>query len=457
MSQKIIPNKILKRIKKLRDIINYHRHLYHNQDREEISAEALDSLKDELFKIEEQYPQLIMPDSPTQRIGGEPLKEFKKIKHKVRQWSFNDAFSEEDIKNFDKRVKRFLKSETDNYINPAYISELKIDGLKIVLEYEKGKLKTAATRGDGVFGEDITLNIKMIKSIPLTLRRNINIIVEGEVWLGKKSFDILNKKRKEKNKPLFANPRNAAAGSIRQLDPKIVSERNLDSFIYDIASSSEETPDTQFEELKFLQELGFKVNKHFKFCEDIEGGIDFWKFWKNKACDEDYLIDGVVIKVNKREYQEAIGYTGKAPRFAIAFKFPAEQVTTIIEDITLQVGRTGVLTPVARLRPVSIAGSVVSRATLHNEDEIRRLDVRIGDTVILQKAGDVIPDIVSVVKELRTGKEKRKFYHFVSKKAFDVADLGPKVIDLLLEENLISEYADIFKLKKTDLINLPRF
>src|SRR3990167_22506 len=310
MSQKIIPNKILKRIKKLKDIIDYHRHLYHNQDREEISAEALDSLKDELFKIEEQYPELITPDSPTQRIAGEPLKEFKKIKHKVRQWSFNDAFSEEDIKNFDKRVKRFLKSETDNDINPAYISELKIDGLKIVLEYEKGKLKTAATRGDGVFGEDITLNIKTIKSIPLILRRDINIIVEGEVWLGKKNFDILNKKRKEKNEPLFANPRNAAAGSIRQLNSKIVSERNLDSFIYDIASSSEGIPDTQFEELKFLQELGFKVNKHFKF--------------------------------------------------------PAEQVTTIIEDITLQVGRTGVLTPVARLRPVSIAGSVVSRATLHN-------------------------------------------------------------------------------------------
>ena len=495
MSQKIIPNKILKRIKKLKDIIDYHRHLYHNQDREEISAEALDSLKDELFKIEEQYPELITPDSPTQRIAGEPLKEFKKIKHKVRQWSFNDAFSEEDIKNFDKRVKRFLKSETDNDINPAYVSELKIDGLKIVLEYEKGKLKTAATRGDGVFGEDITLNIKMIKSIPLTLRRNINIIVEGEVWLGKKSFDILNKKRKEKNKPLFANPRNAAAGSIRQLDPKIVSERNLDSFIYDIASSSEETPDTQFEELKFLQELGFKVNKHFKFCEDIEGGIDFWKFWKNKACDEDYLIDGVVIKVNKREYQEAIGYTGKAPRFAIAFKFPAEQVTTIIEDITLQVGRTGVLTPVARLRPVSIAGSVVSRATLHNEDEIRRLDVRIGDTVILQKAGDVIPDIVSILKEMRDGKEKkfrfpkkvsacggdgsiektqgfsayrcvnrnsfaqqkRKFEYFVSKKAFDIKGLGPKIIAHLMEKNLISEFDDIFTLKKGDLLELEGF
>jgi len=489
MSQKNIPSKILERIKKLRNTIDYHRHLYHTENREEISAEALDSLKEELFKIEEQYPKLITHNSPTQRIAGKPLKEFKKVKHKVKQWSFNDAFSEEDVKNFDKRVKRFLKSETGNDVNPTYVSELKIDGLKIVLEYEKGKLKTAATRGDGDIGEDITLNIKTIESIPLILRKDIDIIVEGEVWLGKKSFDILNKKRKEKGESLFANPRNTAAGSIRQLDPKIVYERNLDSFIYDIASLSERMPATQFEELKLLRELGFNVNKHFKLCEDIEGVIDFWKFWKNKARGEDYPIDGVVIKVNKREYQEVIGYTGKAPRFAIAFKFPAEQVATVIEDITLQVGRTGILTPVAHLRPVSIAGSVVSRATLHNEDEIRRLDVRIGDTIILQKAGDVIPDIVSTLKEMRTGKEKkfkfpkkvsacggdgtieriqgqsayrcinknsfnqqkRKFEYFVSKKVFDIKGLGPKIITRLMEKNLISEFDDIFTLKAGDL------
>ena len=495
MSQKNIPSKILERIKKLRNTIDYHRHLYHTENREEISAEALDSLKEELFKIEEQYPKLITHNSPTQRIAGKPLKEFKKVKHKVKQWSFNDAFSEEDVKNFDKRVKRFLKSETGNDVNPTYVSELKIDGLKIVLEYEKGKLKTAATRGDGDIGEDITLNIKTIESIPLILRKDIDIIVEGEVWLGKKSFDILNKKRKEKGELLFANPRNTAAGSIRQLDPKIVYERNLDSFIYDIASLSERMPATQFEELKLLRELGFNVNKHFKLCEDIEGVIDFWKFWKNKARGEDYPIDGVVIKVNKREYQEVIGYTGKAPRFAIAFKFPAEQVTTVIEDITLQVGRTGVLTPVAHLRPVSIAGSVVSRATLHNEDEIRRLDVRIGDTIILQKAGDVIPDIVSTLKEMRTGKEKkfkfpkkvsacggdgtieriqgqsayrcinknsfnqqkRKFEYFVSKKVFDIKGLGPKIITRLMEKNLISEFDDIFTLKAGDLLELEGF
>ena len=495
MSQKNIPSKILERIKKLRNTIDYHRHLYHTENREEISAEALDSLKEELFKIEEQYPKLITHNSPTQRIAGKPLKEFKKVKHKVKQWSFNDAFSEEDVKNFDKRVKRFLKSETGNDVNPTYVSELKIDGLKIVLEYEKGKLKTAATRGDGDIGEDITLNIKTIESIPLILRKDIDIIVEGEVWLGKKSFDILNKKRKEKGESLFANPRNTAAGSIRQLDPKIVYERNLDSFIYDIASLSERMPATQFEELKLLRELGFNVNKHFKLCEDIEGVIDFWKFWKNKARGEDYPIDGVVIKVNKREYQEVIGYTGKAPRFAIAFKFPAEQVTTVIEDITLQVGRTGILTPVAHLRPVSIAGSVVSRATLHNEDEIRRLDVRIGDTIILQKAGDVIPDIVSTLKEMRTGKEKkfkfpkkvsacggdgtieriqgqsayrcinknsfnqqkRKFEYFVSKKVFDIKGLGPKIITRLMEKNLISEFDDIFTLKAGDLLELEGF
>lgn len=481
-----------KRIRKLREVIEHHRYLYHVLDKQEISDEALDSLKYELAQIEEEYPDLITPDSPTQRVAGEPLKEFKKIPHKVPQWSFNDAFTKEDIYNFDARVKRMLASSL-GAVAPTYVCELKIDGLKVVLTYEKGKLQTAATRGDGKIGEDVTHNIRTIESIPLKLKKEINMIVEGEVWMGKKELERLNKERRKREEPLFANPRNVAAGTIRQLDPKITASRRLEAFIYDIAYSEKGVPDNQFSELEELVKLGFKVNKYFRYCKNIEEVVDYWKEWKNKSQKEDYWIDGIVIKVNEKAYQDALGYTGKAPRFAIAFKFPAEQVTTVVEDIVLQVGRTGVVTPVAHLRPVSVAGSTVSRATLHNEDEIRRLDVRVGDTVIIQKAGDVIPDIVKVLTEMRTGKEKsfifpktveacggpieripgqaahrcvnknssaqlrRKFYHFVGKSAFDIDGCGPKVIDLLMDNNLLSSYDDIFTLKTGDLIDLPRF
>ena len=488
------PIEIKERAEKLRKIIEKHSHLYYVLDKPEIEDTAYDSLIEELRKLEEEFPEIKTETSPTQRVGGEPLKEFKKVKHAVAQWSFNDAFSKEDMVDFDKRVKNFLRKEFGKEISPTYTCELKIDGLKVVFEYEKGVLKRAATRGDGVTGEDVTSNIKTIKSVPLRLLEPIDVIAEGEVWLGKNNFEKLNKERAKNGEMLFANPRNAAAGTIRQLDPKIVAERKLDSFIYDIAQSKE-TPDFQFDELKYLQKIGFKVNKNFKLCQNIKEVIDYWKLWQNKKDREDYLIDGVVVKVNEAKYQKALGYTGKAPRFAIAFKFPAEQVTTVVEDIVLQVGRTGVLTPVAHLRPVLVAGSVVSRATLHNEDEIKRLDVRIGDTVILQKAGDVIPDIVSVVKEMRTGKEKefvwplhvqdcggdgsieriqgqaawrcknknsfiqkkRRLYHFAGKHAFDIDGLGPKIIDALLNAELISNSFDIFTLKKGDLLALPRF
>ncbi len=489
------PKEVIERLTKLRETIEHHRYLYHVLDREEISAEALDSLKDELVKIEEKYPELITPDSPSQRVAGEPLPEFKKVTHKVAQWSFADAFTEEDIFDFDIRVKKMLRQSLGRDVSPSYAVELKIDGLKIVLDYVDGLLQTAATRGDGRVGEDVTANVKTIQSVPLRLKENIDVIVEGEVWLGKKGLADLNKQRTKSGEALFANPRNAAAGSIRQLDSKIVAERKLETFIYDIARIENDDTKTQIQELELLKKLGFKVNSHFQKCESINEVISFWKEWQKRAKREDYLLDGVVVKVNEKEYQEALGFTGKSPRFAIAFKFPAEQVTTTVIDIKLQVGRTGVITPVAVLRPVSVAGSVVSRATLHNEDEIKRLDVRIGDTVILQKAGDVIPDIVSVVKEMRTGKEKifefpefvpecggdcriervpgqvayrcvnknsasqhrRKLYHFVSKKAFDIDGLGPRIIDELLDENVISSYEDIFTLKKGDLIDLPRF
>jgi DNA ligase (NAD+) len=355
-------------------------------------------------------------------------------------------------------------------------------------------LKTAATRGNGKVGEDVTMNVRTIESVPLRLAKEADIVAEGEVWLGSKELKRINQEREKKGEALFANPRNVAAGTIRQLDSKVVASRRLDVFMYDIAKYGG-TPENQMEELEELKRLGFKVNPHFELAHGMNEVIEYWKKWQKKAKKEDYWIDGVVVKVNERKYQEALGYTGKAPRFAIAFKFPAEQVTTVVEDIVLQVGRTGVLTPVAHLRPVSVAGSTVSRATLHNEDEIKRLDVRIGDTVILQKAGDVIPDIVSVMKEMRTGKEKpykfpthvpacggdgriermpgeaawrcvnknsfeqqkRKFYHFVSKHAFDIEHMGPKNIDLLLEHGLIANFDDIFSLKRGDLLSLPRF
>lgn len=486
---------IIERLEKLKEAIEKYRYEYHVLDKSSISPEALDSLKRELVEIEIKNPELVTPDSPTQRVAGASLPEFEKVAHKVPQWSFNDAFTEEDIRNFDERVRKRLKLESEKKFNLEYVCELKIDGLKIVLEYEKGILVRAATRGDGKVGENVTQNIRTIESVPLKLRRPAALIVEGEVWLAKSQFQKLNAKQKKQGEPEFANPRNIAAGSIRQLDPKITAARQLDVFVYDLASSGELLPPTQFEELKYLEELGFKVNKHRQLCRNIEEVIGFWREWQKRASKEDYLIDGVVVKINERKLQEALGYTGKAPRWGIAFKFPAEQVTTVVEDIIFQVGRTGVITPVASLRPVSVAGSVVSRATLHNEDEIKRLDVRIGDTVILQKAGDVIPDIVQVVKELRTEKshsflwpkkiiecggngkierikgesawrcvdknsfiiQKRRFYHFVSKHCFDIEALGPKKIDLLLAHGLISSYADIFSLKRGDVLALPRF
>ena len=486
----MIPGDVRARYEKLKELINHHRVQYHVYDREEISQAALDSLKHELSQIEAAHPSLITPDSPSQRVAGAPLPQFKKVPHKVPQWSFHDAFTSDDMREFDARVQRFLDGEV-----PTYLCELKIDGLKVVLEYEKGILKTAATRGDGTVGEDVTHNIRNIESVPLSLMRPVDIIVEGEVWMSERGLEKLNEMRAREGQPLFANPRNAAAGSIRQLDPRIAAARELDVFIYDVARTSDEFPPTQADELTYLKQLGFKVNAHSRVAASIDEVIGFWEEWKKKGRKQAYWIDGVVVKVNERRYEEQLGYTGKAPRFAIAFKFPAEQVTTVVEDIVLQVGRTGVITPVAHLSPVAVAGTVVSRATLHNEDEIRRLDVRIGDTVILQKAGDVIPDIVQVMKELRTGKEKsyvwpshvpecggdgriervpgaaawrcvnkdsfaiirRRFYNFVGKGALNIDGLGKKTIDLLLEKGLVQHYDELFTLTEGDLLPLPGF
>jgi DNA ligase (NAD+) len=490
-----VPDEVRERAEKLRKAINEYRYDFHVLNIETISQDARDSLMHELSELEAEHPSLITPDSPTQRVAGKVLEGFKKVKHKVQQWSFNDAFDEEDLKNFDERVRKFYKSETGKDILPSYTCELKIDGSHLVLEYEQGLLKTGATRGNGLVGEEVTENVKTIQSVPLRLNRDVSVIVEGEVYMPKSQFERINKEQRKMGEMEYANARNIVAGTIRQLDSKVVAGRGLSTFIYDLSLTEEKFPPTQTEELEYLDKLGFRVNKHHRLAKNIGEAIEYWKEWEVRKEKEDYLIDGVVLKLNDHQAQGVLGYTGKAPRWGIAAKFAAEQVTTIVEDITLQIGRTGVLTPVANLRPVKVAGSTVSRATLHNEDEIKRLDVRVGDTVIIQKAGDVIPDVVKVLTELRTGKEKifkfpthfplcggdggiervpgqaayrcvaknsfsqqrRKLSHFTSKHCFDIVGFGQKTVDQLLEAGLISNFDDIFKIEYGDLESLPRW
>jgi DNA ligase (NAD+) len=475
-----------KRIEKLKKEIHHHRYLYHVKDTQEISDGVLDSLKKELENLEKEFPEFLTPDSPSQRVGGRPLSKFKKVPHAVQQWSFNDAFDDSEVKEFEERTVRFLIKAGIPHPKLSYTVEPKIDGLHVVLTYKKGILVTGATRGDGVVGEDVTQNLQTIESIPLKLEQEVDIIAEGEVWLSRKQFAKINKERDKKDLPLYANPRNSAAGAIRQLDPAMTRSRKLDCYIYKL-SKGDENPATQIEALSYLKKIGFKVNPHFKKADSVKEVISYWRSWEKKKESEPYWIDGVVVKVNSGEYQNKLGYTGKAPRHALALKFAPDQTTTVVEDISVQVGRTGALTPVAHLRPVFIAGSTVRRATLHNEDEIRRLGVKIGDTVIIQKAGDIIPDVVEVLIKLRTGKEK-KFHmpmkcpmcggrvekkkdevalyclnkncfakrlagmtHFVAKGAFNIVGLGGKLIEKLMNAGLIETPADIFTVKKDDL------
>ncbi|VAW33262.1 DNA ligase (NAD(+)) [hydrothermal vent metagenome] len=486
-----IPESIRNRAEKLRKELEHHARLYYTHDAPEISDTAYDALHRELLDLEEAYPQIAKDDSVTKRIIGDVLPELVKVKHDVPQWSFNDAFSKDEVLSFDARVKKMLGSAS-----VEYDLELKIDGLKIVLTYEKGNLVRAVTRGDGVIGEDVTHNIRTISEVPKKLTRPVDIIVEGEVYLSRSGFSALNKERKKAGEHLFANPRNAAAGSLRQLDPEVASKRPMGVFIYDLARAGHVQPKTQTEELEYLAILGLPVNHEHKHVTSVEDAFAYWEKWQGPEREKvDYQIDGIVIKVENISQQEKLGYTGKAPRFAIAFKFPAEQVTTIVEDITFQVGRTGVLTPVAHLKPVLVAGTTVARATLHNEDFILEKDIRIGDTVILQKAGDIIPEIVQVLPEFRTGKEKkwtfpthsplcggdgrieripgesarrcatrgsyaeqkRKLAHFAGKSALDIDGMGTKTVSLLLENALISDFDDFFELTKDELLTLPGF
>ncbi|MFA6383605.1 MAG: NAD-dependent DNA ligase LigA [Parcubacteria group bacterium] len=507
----MITESIKNRAEKLRREIDRMRYEYHVLDKPEISDVVYDSLMRELRGLEEQYPELKTADSPSQRVGGKPLDKFQKVRHRVRQWSLDDAFDFGEVKKWEEKIQRIL-GKAENKENLDYCSEIKIDGLKVILTYEKGLLVLAATRGDGVIGENVTEQIKTIQSIPLRLKKNIDIVAVGEVWLKKSELEKINREREKRGEALFANSRNAAAGSIRQLDPKVTASRKLDSYIYDIDFLEAELPKTQVAELELLKNLGFKVNQNYKYCKNLEEVHKFFESWENKRNKQEYGIDGVVIKINSAKLQESLGYTGKSPRWALAYKFIPEKVTTIVSDIKVQVGRTGALTPVAHLNPVLVAGSTVSRATLHNEDEIRRLDVRIGDTVVIHKAGDVIPEVVEVLKNLRTGKEKifhmpktcpicggsvkreilearllstkatqrsqassrtsaahyclnkkcfaiekENIIHFVSKKGFNIDGMGEKIVEHLMGEGLISNVADIFELTTGDLEPLERF
>jgi len=486
-------NEAKNRINKLKNSLRETDYAYYVLDKPIMGDAARDSLKDELEKLEKKFPEFITSDSPTQRVGGKALGKFKKVKHGVKKYSLDDVFSWSEVIEFDARVKRFLKlPETENI---KYTCELKIDGLNITLHYNQGILDKAVTRGDGVVGEDVTHTVRTIKSVPLKLKKEANIEVGGEVYMPIASFEKLNKKQlTTNNSQKFANPRNAAAGTVRQLDPSVAAERDLRAFFYNLDSRDRSRPvRTQFELLEYLSELGLPVEEHYKKINKIEEAKGFFDSIEKLRKRLGFGIDGIVIKVNDMNWQERLGRTAKHVRWACAYKFAAEQATTKVLDISVQVGRTGKLTPVAILEPVVVAGSTVSRATLHNEDEIKRLGLKIGDTVIVQKAGDVIPDIVEVLTKLRTGHEKsfkmpdkcpicnssvrrqageadhyctnkkcfsvqkRGLYHFVSRHAFDIDGMGPKIIDSLLDAGLIKDAADIFTLKVGDLEPLERF
>jgi DNA ligase (NAD+) len=495
MSMSKIDPKIKARYDKLQKLVLYHQSLYHTNDTPKISDEAYDSLVKELEQLEEKYPKLKTKNTVSERVGGKILEGFKKSKHKVQQYSLDNVFSFSELQKWEEKILRILNKKNIK-VEPQYVVELKIDGLKIVLTYNKGVLVSGVTRGNGVVGENVTENIKTIKSIPLkfkakSLKLKAELVVSGEIWMPRSEFERINKERKKNDEPLFANPRNSTAGTIRQLDTSITAGRALETFIYDL----EKEGLSQDEELKGLKELGFQINPHTKLFNSLDEIEKHYKKWSKDKEKQDYGIDGLVIKVNQKSLQNILGFTGKSPRFAVAYKFPAVESTTVVEDIVLQIGRTGVITPVASLRPVFIDGSTVSRATLHNEDEIKRLDVRVGDTVILQKAGDVIPDIVRVLTELRDGRQKpykfpskvsacggdgsieripgqaayrcvnkksfemikRKFHYFVSKKAFNIDGLGPQIIDKFLEERLVTNFDDIFTLKEGDILPLEGF
>ncbi|BAF60708.1 NAD-dependent DNA ligase [Pelotomaculum thermopropionicum SI] len=486
------------RAEELRREIEHHNYLYYVLDRPAITDAQYDRLMRELERLEKQFPALVTPYSPTQRVGGRPREGFAAVRHLSPMLSLANAFDERELRDFDRRVRQALPGE-----QVRYVVELKIDGLAVSLYYENGILVRGATRGDGDTGEDITENLKTVRSVPLRLRRPVPALeVRGEAFMPKEAFSRLNEGREEAGETLFANPRNAAAGSLRQLDPKITASRQLDLFVYGtgygewgraVFPDGERTaPQEHAEVLELLKELGFKVNPEYRLFDRLDELVEYCLGWQARRFELPYAVDGLVIKVNSLAQQERLGATMKSPRWAVAYKFPPEQAVTKVKDIFVRVGRTGVLTPTAELEPVRLAGTTVSRATLHNEDIIREKDIRIGDKVLVQKAGDIIPEVVAVLKEERTGAEKawampgrcpscgagvvraegeaavrctnmacparlqEGLIHFASRDAMDIAGLGPAVIAQLVSAGLVGDPADLYALRYEDLVPLER-
>ncbi|MBN6889976.1 DNA ligase (NAD+) [Cytobacillus horneckiae] len=478
--------KVEQRVKDLQNLLNQYNYEYHVLDQPSVPDAEYDKLLHELIDLEEKHPQLKTEDSPTLRVGGEILEMFEKIEHRSQMLSLGNAFNEQDLRDFDRRVRQAVGDDF------SYVCELKIDGLAVSLRYEDGLFMVGATRGDGSIGENITANLRTIRSIPLRIKESLTFEVRGEAFMPRKSFLALNKAKEERGEEAFANPRNAAAGSLRQLDPRIAASRNLDIFVYAMAEVGDTGIESHSEGLDFLESLGFKTNKERQRCANIEEVLAFIDKWTGERPTLQYDIDGIVIKVDSLGQQRQLGTTAKSPRWAIAYKFPAEEVVTTLKSIELSVGRTGVVTPTALLEPVKVAGSTVQRASLHNEDLIREKDIKIGDYVVIKKAGDIIPEVVNVLLERRTGDEvefnmpthcpeceselvrleeevalrcinpkcpaqiREGLIHFVSRNAMNIDGLGEKVISQLFSEKLIEDVADLYKLTYEQLIQLER-
>lgn len=478
---------IQEEIERLRSLLRSYGEAYYDEDAPVVSDAVYDATMQQLLELEKEHPELVTPDSPTQRVGGKPLEQFEKVVHTSPMLSLSNAFSADDLRRFDERVREALGTE------PTYVCELKIDGLAISLTYEDGRFVLGSTRGDGKVGEDITSNLRTIRTIPLTLPTNDSFEVRGEAYMPKRAFERLNEGRLAREEALFANPRNAAAGSLRQLDPKIAASRQLAVFIYALGERGTlDTIETHEEALNHLESLGFPMNDERRTYHSIEEVIEYVDRWTLERNDLPYEIDGIVVKVDRFEDQEQIGYTAKSPKWSIAYKFPAEEVTTTVRSIELSIGRTGVVTPTANLDPVLVAGSTVQRATLHNEDYIREKDIRIGDRVILRKAGDIIPEIVAPLVEERTGEEeifympthcpaceaelvkieeevalrcvnpscsaqmREAIIHFASRHAMNIEGLGERVAAQLFDEGLVHHVADLYELTKEQLLTLER-
>lgn len=474
------------KIAALKELLTQYSHEYYVLDKPSVPDAEYDEKLHQLEKIEANFPELITTDSPTQRVGDKPLDFFEKVRHTVPMLSLGNAFSESELRDFDRRVRQAIGEDV------RYVCELKMDGLAVALRYENGHLVQGSTRGDGTTGEKITSNLRTIRSIPLTIEEKNTIEVRGEAFMPHRSFIQLNKQREKEGQDLFANPRNAAAGSLRQLDPRIAASRNLDVFLYGIGEWEGKPVATHSERLEYMRQLGFKINPEWKKYDSIEEVIEYVEYWTEHRPHLNYEIDGIVIKVDSIEAQEQLGYTAKSPRWAIAYKFPAEEVMTTLRDIELSVGRTGVITPTAILDPVKVAGSTVQRASLHNEDLIREKDIRIGDTVVIRKAGDIIPEVVQVILDKRSGEEEEFFMpticpacendlirieeevalrcinpncpaqlqegliHFSSRNAMNIEGLGEKIVAQLFREKLIQTIPDVYRLEKEKLLTLDR-